>query len=121
MPRPKLWWWSAKGYWCIQIAGRRHLLAKGKKAKKLAQQELKKLLAEQELLRDVKGAITVARLCDEFLESAHEHLAPKTYESYRYGCQKLVDMFEKIQLGLKPIPAFEIDYEFFEKFDYIQA
>ena len=31
---------------------------------------------------------------------------------------KLVDMFEEIPLGLKPIKAFEIDYQFFEKFDY---
>jgi len=32
--------------------------------------------------------------------------------------EKLVDMFEDIQLGLKPISAFEVDYQFFEKFDY---
>ena len=32
--------------------------------------------------------------------------------------EKLVDMFEEIQFGLKPVKAFEIDYQFFEKFNY---
>jgi hypothetical protein len=92
MVQPRVWWWDAKGYWCSQIGGRRFLLAKGKSSKGVAQQKLVALLAEQALLRDVNGQITVARLCEEFLEHAHENLSSKTYESYRYGCQKLVDL-----------------------------
>ncbi len=30
---------------------------------------------------------------------------------------KLVDLFEKYRLGLKPLTVFEIDYEFFKGFN----
>ena len=30
---------------------------------------------------------------------------------------KLVDMFEHVKLGLKPVKAYEVDFQFFEKFD----
>ena len=32
--------------------------------------------------------------------------------------EKLVDIFEEKKLGLKPVKAFEVDYQFFEKYEY---
>ena len=86
-----VWWWSAKGYWATQLDGKRITLAKGKRNKRAAREKLDQILAERELLASVNGAITVAALCEQFLEDANETLAPSTYQSYRYSCQQLVD------------------------------
>lgn len=93
--QPKAWWNKRKGTWCSDIGGERHTLAKGKRNKRKAEEKLKSLLAEQALLADVNGSVTVARLCEEFLADTEENLEPKTYYSYRYSCQKLVDQFGK--------------------------
>ncbi len=91
--QPSLWWWSAKKYWATQIDGKRLCLAKGRKNKQLAQEKLDALLAERKLLGTVDGPLTVAALCEEFLEDVQRNLAPKTYDSYRYGCQMFVDEY----------------------------
>ena len=91
--RARVWWWKPRGYWVTDLGGRRIYLAKGYKNKKVADAKFKQLQEEQALLAEVDGAITVARLCEEFLIDAEEHLATKTYESYRYGCQMFVDEF----------------------------
>jgi integrase/recombinase XerC len=94
MSRPATVWWNKqRGAWCTDIGGARHVLAKGKANKKLAKEKLKGLLEEQELLADVNGAITVAAMCDAFLEDALQNLERRTYESYRHGCQKFVDTY----------------------------
>jgi integrase len=94
MPRPATVWWNKqRGAWCTDLGGARHILAKGKANKKLAKDKLKELVDEQALLADVNGAITVAAMRDEFLDDALHNLAKQTYLSYRYGCQKLVDMY----------------------------
>ena len=68
MPRPaRVWWHKQKRAWCTEIGGSRRVLAKGKLNKALAQEKLRDLVAEQALLADVNGAITVAALCDAFL------------------------------------------------------
>ncbi len=90
---PKPWWNEKKGTWCSDIGGKRQTLAKGKKNRKVALRTLKQLLDEQVLLADVNGAVTVARLCEEFVEDARENLELRTYETYLYGCQKFVDQF----------------------------
>ena len=89
--QPKVWWNDQKNVWCSDIGGKRHRLAKGKKNKKHAQEMLKALLEEQALLAEVNGAITIARLCEEFVADAFENLEAKTYDSYKYSCQKFVD------------------------------
>jgi hypothetical protein len=91
--QPSLWWWSAKKYWATQIDGKRLCLVKGRKNKQLAQEKLDALLAERKLLASVDGPLTVAALCEEFLEDVQRNLAPKTYDSYRYGCQMFVDEY----------------------------
>src|SRR5207237_864928 len=68
-------------------------LAHGWSSKKLAENKFAALLQEQELLATVNGSVTVARLCEEFAADAAENLEPKTYESYRYACQKFTDAF----------------------------
>ena len=51
MPRPATVWWNKqRGAWCTDIGGTRHVLAKGKANKKLANEKLKALRDEQGLL-----------------------------------------------------------------------
>lgn len=102
--QPRVWWWSAKGYWATQIDGKRVTLAKGRRNKKAADTKLKSLLAERELLSTVDGPISVAGLCELFLADAHANLAPKTYDSYRYACQWLVDeLGERAAHTVRPV------------------
>jgi integrase len=88
-----VWWNKQKCAWCTDIGGRRQVLAKGRSNRKAAVTKLKSLVQEQELLAEVNGAISVARLCEEFLADAKQHLELSTYESYQYGCQKFVNLF----------------------------
>ena len=77
------------------------------------------------VVRDFRGAM-MGRADKGIIMTTGNFTKDATREARRDGVppielvdgEKLVDMFEKIQLGLKPIPAYEIDYEFFEKFDY---
>jgi integrase len=88
-----VWWNKQKRAWCTEVGGSRKVLAKGRSNKRTAIAKLKALLNEQQLLAEVNGAISVARLCEEFLADAKQHLEPSTYESYQYGCQKFVNLF----------------------------
>jgi hypothetical protein len=88
-----VWWNKQKSAWCTEVGGTRKVLAKGRSNKQTAVAKLKALLNEQQLLAEVNGAISVARLCEEFLADAKQHLEPSTYESYQYGCQKFVNRF----------------------------
>jgi integrase len=92
MSRPATVWWNKqKDAWCTDIGGSRRVLAKGKANKTLAQEKLRDLLEEQRLLADVNGAITVAALCEAFVDDAEENLAERTHESCNYACQKFID------------------------------
>jgi integrase len=94
MPRSATVWWNKqKGTWCTDLGGARHVLAKGKANKRLAREKLRELLDEQALLADVNGAITVAALCEAFVDDALQNLEQRTHESYSYSCQKFVDGF----------------------------
>lgn len=88
-----VWWNKQKRAWCTDIGGRRQMLAKGRSNRPAAVTKLKALLEEQRLLAEVNGVISVARLCEEFLADAEQHLERSTYESYQYGCQKFVNLF----------------------------
>ena len=53
------------------------------------------------------------------------HLLPKLDER-RHGCappielidgEKLLDMLEKLELGLKPVTTFEVEHAFFKEFE----
>jgi hypothetical protein len=79
------------GTWCTDLGGKRRTLAKGRENKQPAKDKLKSLLEEQALLARVNETITVACLAERFLDFAHTNLAVRTYESYKYGCQKFVD------------------------------
>ena len=91
---PKVWWHAQKRVWCSEIGGRRRTLAKGRGAKAAAKMKLKQLVEEQALLASVKGPVTIAALCELFLDNAEQHLEQSTYSSYAYACQKLVDEFD---------------------------
>jgi integrase len=89
--RVTVWWHKQKRAWCTEIDRKRFTLAKGRANKQQALDALEALLRERELLAAVNGAISVAGLCERFLNDAEQHLSPATYESYQYACQKLVD------------------------------
>jgi hypothetical protein len=91
--KSQVWWWPARSYWVASVGGKRVYLAKGRKNKQAAQEKLAALLAERALLSSVDGPISVAGMCEEFLSDAERHLAYKTYKSYLYSCQMLVDDF----------------------------
>ena len=80
----KPWWNKQKKAWCTEIGGKRRTLAKGRGNWCQAQAKLKAILQGQELLSEFAGAISVTRLCEEFLTDAQENLEPKTYESYQF-------------------------------------
>ncbi len=84
-PELSVWWNAQKGIWCSDIGGKRRLLARGKKSKKQAKEQLKKILREQELLARSTG------IAERFLDAAHTSLAKRTFQSYQYACQKVVD------------------------------
>lgn len=88
-----VWWNAQKRSWCTDFGGQRRTLAKGRSGRSQAVTQLNALVKEQELLDSVHGPITVAGLCEAFLEDAQQHLERSTYESYRYCCQKLSDEF----------------------------
>jgi hypothetical protein len=91
--KARVWWHGQKQAWCTELGGSRRILARGKGSRKEAEKKLLALLKEQELVASVGGAVSIARLCDEFLADAQEHLEPSTYDSYLYACQKFVDLF----------------------------
>jgi len=94
MPREsKVWWNAQKGTWCTDLGGKRRTLAKGRQNKQAARDKLKSLREEQALLARVNGTITVACLGEQSLDAAHCDLAARTYESYKYACQKFVDLY----------------------------
>ena len=72
-----VWWWKAKGYWVTELGGRRICLAKGWRNKQAAKDKFKQLSKERDLLAEANGAITVAALCEKFLDDAAENLALK--------------------------------------------
>jgi integrase len=79
----KPWFHAPSGFWCAQIAGKRHYLARDPQA---AQRKLKKLL--QDRRRGDAGQkewldAPFADLADEFLDDVQARKKPATYRSYR--------------------------------------
>src|SRR5262249_49820647 len=82
-PQRKPWFHAPSGFWCAQIAGKRHYLDRDPV---VAQRKLKKLLDD---LRRGGGArrewldLPLPDLADEFLEGVKARKAPATYLSYQ--------------------------------------
>src|SRR5262245_61745305 len=79
----KPWLHAPSGFWCAQVAGKRHYLDRDRAR---AQRALNRLLAER------RGGAAggprwydapFADLADEFLEDVKTRRAPLTYKSYR--------------------------------------
>src|SRR5262249_9760980 len=92
--RPKLrkpWFHAPSGFWCAQIAGKRHYLDRDPG---VAERKLKKLLAEQR-----RGAADhhewldapFPDLADEFLDDVKARRSPATYRSY----QEMLELAQK--------------------------
>lgn len=75
-------------------------------------------------VRDFRGAM-MGRADKGIIMTTGTFTADANKEAVRDGVppielvdgDKLLDMFESLELGLKPRKAYDVDYEFFEKFD----
>jgi hypothetical protein len=71
MPRPpKPWYWKARDAWCVDLGGKRHVLARGKAARAQATEEFHRLMASlgrQDVVSPSR--IVTADLFDLFLDA----------------------------------------------------
>lgn len=104
MRQPEPWYRTSKGAWYVQVAGVKHRLAKGPKdeTRKAAFDAFYKLMAARpENLKPDK--VTVAQLCDLFLDHSLTNHDPETYRLYRYFLQLLCNDYGRIlAVELKP-------------------
>lgn len=92
MARPAVpWYWAARDGWYATIDGKRHLLAKGKKSRRAADDKFHKLMAARGTTPRAGGTITVLELFDRFLSWTGEHRRPLTYEFYDRHLSRFAD------------------------------
>lgn len=84
-PRP--WFWESRGEWYVTIRGERVRLGPDR-AK--ADREFHRLMAADGKPR-ARSVLTVATLCDLFLDAVGPDLAPLTREFYRRHLQRWID------------------------------
>ncbi len=94
MARPnKMWWWEARGEWCVTIRGERHRLGEDQKAAKFKFHQL--LSQPEEAPKQPEPAIeTVAAVFERFLEWTQNKREPATYQWYRKHLQSFLDSLE---------------------------
>lgn len=84
MARPhKPWYRKPRDTWYVEIDGRQHALCKGEENRKLAEQEMYRLLAEQEAPTSATEKRTVVALFAKFLGWTKKHRASQTYDQHR--------------------------------------
>ena len=83
-----------RGWWCTNVGGSRTKLAKGRDGRAAAEDALLDLL--QELRSSANGRtypqLTVADLCEQFLDWVEVHRSKATYEDYRRWLKKWRDL-----------------------------
>lgn len=105
MRRPEPWYRTSKGAWYVQVAGKKILLAKGPKeeTRKAAFDAFYKFMASRPEGLPKSDKITVALLCDLFLDHSSKNHEPETYELCRYYLQSFCDEYGKsLAAELKP-------------------
>ena len=81
--QPQPWYRASKDAWFVQHRGKQVRLAKGEGAQPEAMKAFYKLMAGEVPQEARNGEITVARLCDLFLEWSKTHHEPATYSWHR--------------------------------------
>ncbi len=89
MRQPEPWYRTSKGAWYVQVAGTKHRLAKGPKdeTRKVAFDAFYKLMASRPENVPKPDKLTVATVCDLFLDHSKKNHEPDTYKLYRYFLQ----------------------------------
>jgi integrase len=87
MRQPTPWYRTSKNAWFVELGGKQIRLAKGKDSEKLAFEAFYRLMAVRPENLPPADKLTVATLCDLFLDHSKKHHSPDTYDSYRYFLQ----------------------------------
>lgn len=99
----KPWYRKAKDAWYVMIDGKQRLLAKGKAAKKEADAAYHRIMAAGGLVPANDNGLTVATLCDLFLDHSQAHNQPDTYAWHRTYLNSFCGKFGRLSWSaLKP-------------------
>ncbi len=91
MARPhKPWYRKPRDTWFVEIDGHQHPLCKGADNRKLAEQEMYRLLAEQEEPTSAAEKKTVVALFAKFLGWTKKHRAGQTYDQHRHFLKSFI-------------------------------
>ncbi len=107
MPRePKPWFNKSTDWWCTDIAGRRHKLARGRERKKLAQQKFHALMQECAVNPPADagpGVATVPSIVDEYLDVGCRGNEERTFYEKKLILQRFArDHRHRLAADLKP-------------------
>src|SRR4051812_4246651 len=86
MRPPEPWYRTSKGAWYVQVGRKQHRLVKGDEdaTRKAAYEAFYKLMASRPETLPPPQKITVAELCERFLDHSDKNHEPQTYRGYRY-------------------------------------
>lgn len=87
MRQPKPWFRTSKNAWFVELGGKQFRLAVGRNAEKEAYEAFYRLMATRPENLPAPDKITVAKLCDLFLEHSQRHHAADTYALYLHFLQ----------------------------------
>ena len=105
MRQPKPWYRTSKAAWYVQLGDRQIQLAKGPKAEteKVAWDAFYKLMAQDPAKLPKPAVITVAVVCDLFLQFAETHNDARTFRWYEGYLQDFCNSFGRLKVEeLKP-------------------
>jgi integrase len=101
--RPKPWWWSQAGEWCVTIGGKRHRLGPEKEA---AETRFHNLMAKPELRVPSNTVIAIIEL---FLDWTQKHREHETYLWYKKHLQGFKDSLNPQLLTVDRLKAHHVE------------
>ncbi len=93
MRQHKPWYRKSKNAWFVELGGKQVRLAKGKDSERAAFEAFYRLMATRPENLPAPDKITVATLCDLFLDHSQRHHAPDTYTHYKHFLQSFCDTY----------------------------
>src|SRR5262245_13988334 len=104
MRQPKPWFRTSKNAWYVEIDGRQVRLAKGAANEPAAYEAFYRLMAGKPENLPGRDRISVAAVCDLFLDHSHRHHKPETFRWYRSYLQDFCAKYGRLPAkDLKPI------------------
>lgn len=99
----KPWYRRATDAWYVQVDGKQQLLAKGKANRVAAETAYHRLMVDGGRDSKPENALSVATLCDLFLDSSQIHNAASTYEWQKHFLNSFCARYAGLDCGqLKP-------------------